>query len=131
MNNQNGQACILSLAICYAPSLNLMNKKEQKQLEDALTLLLAGTVNGVMCARPDLATEYAGPCAVLVAGLASLTPAQLSAGREWCVECADCGTFRDVDAEQVADRETVSDADIVAHVARNFEGGWSALIASL
>ena len=61
--------------------------------------------------------------------LALLSPAQLLAGREWCAECAACGVFHDVDGDWIMNEAT--DLEIVAEVARTFDGGWPMLLASL
>jgi hypothetical protein len=63
--------------------------------------------------------------------LNSLTAEQLKLAREWCAECADCGLFCDVDAYDVMNSSVVSDREIVAHVARNYDGGWAAFLSSI
>lgn len=51
-----------------------------------------------------------------------LTPAQLQAGREWLAEC----DWRDCDADYIL--EEASDRDVVAAVARYFDGGWAGFL---
>lgn len=52
--------------------------------------------------------------------------ALILAAREWVAECADCGIYRDVDAEYVMTEAT--DAEIVANVRSQYDGGWAGFV---